>query len=236
MPTKKLTPDHQRVLYGRRCGRRLRAGQKALVKNLLPKLEIDPLLTAPFDPPACFGAGIEDYWLEIGFGSGEHLAWQAENHPRVGIVGCEPFMNGVVKLLSRVRDAGLDNVRIYRDDARILVERLPESSLGRAFILFPDPWPKVRHHKRRVICMKFLSHLASALRDESELRVATDHAGYLEWILWHLRGHQDFAWHASKPGDWQERPNDWPSTRYQEKAIAAARKCTFLTYIRRSRL
>ena len=114
---------------------------------------------------------------------------------------------------------------IHRDDARLLVERLRENSLGRAFILFPTPWPKTRHHKRRIISDEVLGHLARALRDDAELRVATDDAGYLEWILWHLRRHPAFRWQASSPADWRNRPDDWPATRYQEKAVAAGRNC-----------
>lgn len=145
-------------------------------------------------------------------------------------------MNGVVKLLTRVRDRDLDNVRLYRDDARLLVERLAENSLGRAFILFPDPWPKMRHHKRRIVSDEVLGHLSRALRDGAELRIATDDAGYLEWILWHLRRHAAFEWQAATPADWRDRPDDWPVTRYQEKAVAAGRRCAFLTYKRRPRV
>ena len=118
-----------------------------------------------FDPRTGFAPDLDDVWLEIGFGGGEHLAWQAAANPGTGIIGCEPFINGVAKLLTRVRDDDLSNVRFYRNDARLLVERLRENSLGRAFILFPDPWPKTRHHKRRIISDEVLGHLARALRD-----------------------------------------------------------------------
>ena len=213
----------------------MRPGQRDLVENLLPKLEVDPVSTDIFDPMTGFGPDLDDVWLEIGFGGGEHLAWQAAANPGTGIIGCEPFINGVAKLLTRVRDDDLSNVRFYRDDARLLVERLPENSLGRAFILFPDPWPKTRHHKRRIISDEVLGHLARALSDDAELRIATDDAGYLEWILWHLRRHPAFRWQASSPADWRNRPHDWPATRYQEKAVAAGRNCAFLTYVRQPR-
>ena len=213
----------------------MRPGQRDLVENLLPKLEVDPVSTDIFDPMDGFGPDLDDVWLEIGFGGGEHLAWQAAANPGTGIIGCEPFINGVAKLLARVRDDDLSNVRLYRDDARLLVERLPENSLGRAFILFPDPWPKTRHHKRRIVSDEVLGHLARALRDDAELRIATDDADYLEWILWHLRRHPAFRWRASSPADWRNRPDDWPATRYQEKAVAAERNCAFLTYVRQPR-
>ena len=224
------------MLYGRRQGKRLRPGQRDLVENLLPLIEINPTRENTFDPRACFSRDINDIWLEIGFGGGEHLAWQAKTYPRIGFVGCEPFLNGVVKLLSRIRSMELENVRLYRDDARLLIARLPANVIGRAFILFPDPWPKLRHHKRRLISEEVLGSLAEALRDEAELRIATDDPSYLEWILWHLQRHPDFEWQASVPNDWRSSPNDWPATRYEKKANAAGRKCTFLTYRRCRRL
>lgn len=224
------------MLYGRRQGKRLRPGQRDLVENLLPPIEINPTRKNTFDPRACFSREVDDIWLEIGFGGGEHLAWQAKTYPRIGFVGCEPFLNGIVKLLSQIRSMELENVRLYRDDARLLVARLPANSIGRAFILFPDPWPKLRHHKRRLISEEVLGSLAKVLRDEAELRIATDDPSYLEWILWHLQRHPDFEWKASVPNDWRSSPHDWPATRYEEKANAAGRKCTFLTYRRCRRL
>ena len=185
-------PDQRRTIYGRRRDRRLRPGQRDLVENLLPKLELDPVSTDIFDPRTGFGPDLGDVWLEIGFGGGEHLAWQAgpttERYYR---------MNHSWVATGSGRDDDLSNVRFYRDDARLLVERLRENSLGRAFILFPDPWPKTRHHKRRIISDEVLGHLARALSDDAELRIATDDAGYLEWILWHLRRHPAFRWQPS---------------------------------------
>jgi tRNA (guanine-N7-)-methyltransferase len=224
-------PERRRILYGRRRGRRLRTGQRARVEELLPKLEID---VENFDTAALFGDG-RPLWLEIGFGGGEHLAWQASAHPDVGVIGCEPFMNGVVKLLGTIDSDGIENVRLFRDDARLLVERLPPASLDRAFILFPDPWPKARHHKRRIVSDAVLGQLADALVDGAELRIATDDPGYLEWILMHMRRQADFDWQARRPVDWRERPGDWPQTRYEAKAVAAGRRCAFLTYRRRPR-
>lgn len=229
-------PERRRILYGRRRGRQLRAGQRVLVENLLPDLEMD---VAPgFDPVSprdLFGAEIGEVWLEIGFGGGEHLAWQAKNNPDKGLIGCEPFINGVVKLLGSIRDNDLGNIRLFRDDARLLVERLPVASIGRAFILFPDPWPKLRHHKRRIVSGSVIDLLASALADGAELRIATDDPNYLEWILWHMQRNPAFIWQVKSPRDWRERPDDWPATRYEQKAAAAGRKSAFLSYIRRDR-
>ena len=224
------------MLYGRRQGKRLRPGQRDLVENLLPLIEINSTRENTLDPRACFSRDVDDIWLEIGFGGGEHLAWQAKTYPRIGFVGCEPFLNGIVKLLSRIRSMELENVRLYRDDARLLIARLPANIIGRAFILFPDPWPKLRHHKRRLISEGVLGSLAEVLRDEAEVRIATDDPSYLEWILWHFQRHPDFEWQASVPNDWRSSPHDWPATRYEKKANAAGRKCTFLTYRRCRRL
>ncbi len=224
-------PERRRILYGRRRGRRLRTGQRARVEELLPTLEID---LENVEAGRLFGDA-RPLWLEIGFGGGEHLAWQAAAHPDVGVIGCEPFMNGVVKLLGLIDADGLENVRLFRDDARLLVERLPPQSLERAFILFPDPWPKARHHKRRIVSDPVLGQLATALVDGAELRIATDDPGYLEWILMHMRRQADFEWQARRPADWRERADDWPQTRYEAKAVAAGRRCAFLSYRRRPR-
>ena len=213
----------------------MRSGQRDLVEKLLPEIEIDLENDKAFSLAALFADDGRQVWLEIGFGGGEHLAWQASRNPDIGLIGCEPYLTGVVKLLTKVRAAGLENVRLFRDDARLLVDCLPNKSLHRAFILFPDPWPKARHHKRRIVSDEVLGHLARALKDDAELRIATDDPGYLEWILWHLRGHPAFSWQVSSRADWRNRPEDWPATRYQEKAIMAGRDCAFLTYRRRRR-
>jgi tRNA (guanine-N7-)-methyltransferase len=217
----------------------LRAGQRALVENLLPTIEID-LDTGPeaFSPRGLFAGSarpVKDIWLEIGFGGGEHLAWQARNRPDVGVIGVEPFMNGVVKLLGQIQNDDLGNIRLFRDDARLLVDSLPDASIARAFVLFPDPWPKTRHNKRRIISAPVIAGLARALADNAELRIATDDPGYLEWILWHMQQNADFDWQARAPRDWRLRPDDWPPTRYEQKAARAARSSAFLTYTRRAR-
>lgn len=214
----------------------MRPGQRQLVESLLPTIEITlDHGTEPLDPAALFPADISDIWIEIGFGGGEHLAWQAERNRDIGFIGCEPFINGVVKCLGQIDANGLDNIRLFRDDARLLLDLMPERSVGRAFVLFPDPWPKVRHHKRRMVSEPVISRLAEILRDGAELRIATDDPGYLEWILLHMRKNPDFEWCARGPADWRDRPSDWPKTRYEEKADRAGRTSAFLRYIRRRR-
>ncbi len=159
-------------------------------------------------------------WLEIGFGGGEHLAHQAALHPEIGIIGCEPYINGIAGLLKHIDDHKLHNIRIYSEDARLLMERLPDASLERVFILYPDPWPKARHHKRRLISTEFLNALARVMKPGAELRLATDHADYCAWMLEHLLSHSAFEWTAKICDDWLNPPPDWISTRYEQKALA----------------
>lgn len=223
-----------RVLYGRRRGRALRPGQRGLKDTLLPKLAIAlPPEGERLDPARLFPDQVGDLWLEVGFGGGEHLAAQAAAHPDVGFLGCEVFENGVVKLLGEVARRQLGNIRILVDDARLLIRALPDRSLGRVFVLFPDPWPKARHHKRRFVSTETLTELARVMKNGAELRLATDDVDYLRWMLERAPVHPDFEWLARRPGDWRERPPDWPPTRYEQKAIAAGRAPTFLRLRRR---
>ena len=187
------------------------------------------------DPQRLFPAPPAEIWLEIGFGAGEHLVANAAAHPDVGFLGAEVFENGVVKLLAEVQRQELGNIRIFVDDARLLLAALPEACLGRVFILFPDPWPKARHHKRRMVSPETLDQLARTMQDGAELRLATDDVGYLRAMLERVPGHPDFEWLARGPADWLQRPPDWPATRYEAKAVAAGRIPHFLRCSRRPR-
>lgn len=207
--------------YGRRKGKPLRPQRARLVADLLPALTVSV-------PPDC--TGWRDVWLEIGFGSGEHLAWQAERNPDVLLIGCEPFLNGVACLLDTVAARNLPNVRIHPDDARFLLESLPEASLGRVFLLFNDPWPKKRHWDRRFIQPGTLATLARVMKPGAELRLASDHPGLVRWMLHHLRRDPAFRWHVPHCHAWQIRPSDWPPTRYEQKALHG--RPIFLTFIR----
>jgi tRNA (guanine-N7-)-methyltransferase len=222
-----------RRIYGRRRGRPLRPGRQQLKETLLPGLSVVLSETGLLDPRSLFAAPPASVWLEIGFGAGEHLAIQAEQHLDVGFIGSEVFENGVARLVAEVARRSLGNVRIFADDARLLLDRLAPGSIGRVFILFPDPWPKLRHHKRRLVAPATLDRLAAVMRPGAELRLATDDPGYLVWMLDHVTAHPDFAWLARRPSDWRERPPDWPATRYEEKAGAAGRTPAFLTLVRR---
>ena len=187
------------------------------------------------DPQRLFPVPAAELWLEIGFGAGEHLAEQAMAHPDIGFLGAEVFENGVVKLLAEVQRRELANVRILVDDARLLLAALPDACLGRVFILFPDPWPKQRHHKRRMVSPGVLGQLARIMKEGAELRLATDDIGYLRAMLELVPAHPGFAWQARGPADWLRRPPDWPATRYEAKAVAADRIPHFLRFTRRLR-
>src|SRR5690606_38701097 len=154
------------------------------------------------DPRALFDRPVEDVWLEIGFGAGEHLAWQARAHPTIGMIGCEPYINGMAALLSTIETEGIDTIRILPDDARPLLDRLPDASIGRVFLRFADPWPKRRHHGRRFIQEETVAALARVMADGAELRIATDDAPLLDWSLDHVRRHGAFEWLARGPADW----------------------------------
>ena len=222
-----------RRIFGRRRGKTLRPGQQRLIETLLPRLTV-PVDTLPpeTDPRAHFSGEMDDVWLEVGFGKGEHLARQAEVHPGVGIIGCEPFLDGVAALLRRIEETALENIRILPDDARLLLERLAPATLGRVFVLFPDPWPKTRHHKRRFIQDETLAILARVMKPGAELRIATDHPDLAVWILSHMHRYPAFEWVVERPADCHTRPPDWPGTRYEEKAIRDGRRPVYLRYRR----
>lgn len=216
--------------HGRRRGRPLRPGRQERLARLLPALSI--ALDADIaDPRDLFPGWPEDVWLEIGFGAGEHLAAVAAANPATGCIGCEPFINGVARLVDRIDSDGLSNIRIVPDDARLLLDRLPDACLGRVFILFPDPWPKKRHWRRRIVGPDTLPVLARVMRPGAELRLATDHPGYLRWMLWHLHRSNEFDWLDEGPRDWRSRREDGPPTRYEEKRLEG--RPIFLRYRRR---
>ena len=202
--------------YGRRRGKKLRPGRERLMAELLPRIAVEPGKSIVEQFPQQTRA----LWMEIGFGAGEHLAAQARAHPDVGFIGCEPFLNGVAKLLSQIDRDKIENVRIHADDARDIFPAVPDGTLDKVFVLFPDPWPKARHHKRRLIQAPFLDDMARMIKDGGEFRFASDHMGYVRWALTYLMRHPDFEWMAEGPADWREPPDDWTRTRYEKKALA----------------
>jgi len=232
----------RRRLYGRRQGRKLRPGRQALLDRLLPRLCIEPPPPgADRDPRDLFASECFDFrpktvWIEVGFGAGEHLAAQARTHPEIGLIGCEPYLHGIAALLGAVDGEGLDNIRLYPGDAADLIDGLAEASVGRLFVLFPDPWPKTRHHKRRFVRAPVVAACARVLADGAEMRLATDHAEYCRWMLAHMLDDGAFEWLARGPEDWRQRPQDWPETRYEAKARAAGARPMFLRFRRRARV
>lgn len=225
-------PEDRRF-YGRRKGRPLRKGQQHLIDTLLPGLAIALPDSGKLDPRALFPHQPKEVWLEIGFGGGEHLAEQARTHPDTGLIGCEVFLNGIATLLAQVSSLGVSNVRIHPEDARDLLDALPDSCLDRVFLLFPDPWPKRRHADRRFIQPANLDLLARLMKPGAEFRVASDDPAYVGWALAHLVRHPAFAWTARRPADWRARTPDWPGTRYESKALREGRQPVFLRFIRR---
>ncbi len=221
-------------LFGRRRGKPLRPGRRATLERLLPQLqiELDKFASQSIDPRLLFDRHIESVWLEIGFGAGEHLAALAKSNPQTGFIGCEPFMNGVARLLTDIDQQGLDNIRIVMDDASLLLDNLKCASIGAVFLLFPDPWPKRRHKKRRFIIPKNIAEIARVLGDGAQWRMATDNMDYCRWMLDHMTTAAEFQWLARRPGDWRIRPDNWPSTRYERKGIDKGRPPVFLTFQR----
>ncbi|MEM6496715.1 MAG: tRNA (guanosine(46)-N7)-methyltransferase TrmB [Pseudomonadota bacterium] len=218
--------------FGRTRSRSLTARQQDVVTRLAKQTSIDLSSTAPLGAAEIFDQPYETLWLEIGFGGGEHLLWQARENPQVGIVGCEPFRDGVVRVLTAIDEGQLGNIRLHADDARPLLRRLEPDSIDRAFILFPDPWPKKRHNKRRLINTSLAELLARVMKSGAQLRIATDIDDYLKSILLTFHGHPDFDWLADGPSDWRMRPRDWPATRYEAKAIREGRSCAYLRFRR----
>ena len=224
------------VFYGRRKGKALTTARQAVTDTLLPRLKIDPPSGGSMiDVGGLFPHKPKEIWLEIGFGAGEHLAAQAERNPDVGIIGGEVFLNGVASLIRYVDENHLSNVRVFNDDVRVLLPALPDKSLARVFVLFPDPWPKVRHAKRRFIGPKNLNQLARLMPEGAELRVASDHPVYIQWVMEQVPPHPCFQWDVKGPEDWAKAPADHVETRYQRKAAREGRKPAFFRFFRTSK-
>jgi tRNA (guanine-N7-)-methyltransferase len=230
--SKALPPSgvERRKLYGRRKGPKLSERQKSLRRTLFGELA----WRVGEEPFRQFPNSVKDVWLEVGFGAGEHLVALAQQHPQVGLIGAEPYETGMAKILTKLAEKPLNTIRLYEGDGRDIIEALPDSSLGRFFLLFPDPWPKTRHHKRRFLQMEMLDQLARVLVPGGELRFATDDKSYLPYALERLMAHPAFTWKARGAGDWKARPQGWPPTRYEAKAIKGPP--TYLTFLRGPKL
>jgi len=241
--------ESDRRVYGRRIGRTMKPSRRNLIDRLLPSMVIKTVeeQTAPSEqygllrtvPPiadatALFDKPVDAVWLEIGFGGGEHLAAQAAAHPNIGFIGCEFFMDGVASLLAHTEEMGVSNIRLHVGDARLLTDALPEASLDRVFVLFPDPWPKKKHWRRRLVSTQFLDRLAYLIKPGGELRMASDEPSYISWMLEHTTVHPCFTWQAQQAADWRKQPKDWVQTRYETKALREGRQPAYLRFRRNS--
>lgn len=216
-----------RRLYGRSKGKALRQHQAELMSALLPRLALDLAAPLQIHPE-------RELRVEIGFGGGEHLIEAAAREPDVDFIGCEPFVNGMAKLLSHIEARGLTNIRLFQGDAAEVLDRLPTESLSKVYLFYPDPWPKRRHRKRRFVSPENLARLARVLRPGSELRFATDIDDYAAWTLARLRACDAFRWTARRADDWLTPWEDWTQTKYEAKAVAAGRRPVYLTFVRQS--
>jgi tRNA (guanine-N7-)-methyltransferase len=222
-------PVAARALYGRSRGKSLRAGQKGLLAEALPLFSIAMEHLTEGRP---FARTPREVWLEIGFGAGEHLIEQAKANPEVGIVGCDPFLNGIVAALAGLKREDISNVRLRRGDAQAVIETAPDAFFSRVFVLYPDPWPKRRHHKRRLIAQGVIDALARVMRRGAELRFATDIDDYAGWALAHFLDSPHFGWAATRARDWRQPWPEWRPTRYEVKARSEGRGSVYLTFMR----
>lgn len=226
------SPVPPRAFFGRRKGHKLRPHRAALFVTLLPQLAVDTARPAPADLRSLFPIPVSRIALEIGFGGGENLVREALAHGETGFIGCEPFINGMASALAAIEASGLKNIRLHHGDAIELLDWLPAGSIARVDLLYPDPWPKKRHHKRRFVSENSVARLARVLAHGGLFRFATDIDHYAEWTLLHLLRSKDFEWTAERAEDWR-RP--WPGfggTRYEAKAIREGRTPCYLVFRR----
>ncbi|MCA1955433.1 tRNA (guanine(46)-N(7))-methyltransferase TrmB [Zymomonas sp.] len=218
-----------RRLYGRQQGHSLRPKQAELVETLLPQLEITT--EQAVSATDLFGDD-RPLEFEIGFGKGEHLAGQAMMRPDHGFIGCEPFLDGVVGLLTHIDNNQIKNIRLHRGDALDILEQLPDNCLDRAYLLHPDPWPKARHAKRRFMNHGPIGLIARKMKKGGEFRFGTDHPIYCRWAMMIMGQRPDFEWLAQTPRDFLQRPEDWPQTRYEKKAREKGHEVWYFRYRR----
>ncbi|WP_421914593.1 tRNA (guanine(46)-N(7))-methyltransferase TrmB [Mesorhizobium sp.] len=220
------------AFFGRRRGKAMRPQQAAALETGFTKYRLDLTVEAPRDLTGLFEADVAAVRLEIGFGGGEHLLHRASESPSTGFIGVEPFVNGMAKMMMAVRENPLANLRVHDDDATRLLDWLPENSLDGIDLLYPDPWPKKKHWKRRFVSPLNLDRFARVLKRGGRFRFASDIDTYVNWTLLHCRAHGGFAWQAKEASDWHRPYEGWPGTRYEAKAIREQRRPAYLTFLR----
>jgi tRNA (guanine-N7-)-methyltransferase len=225
--------ERREALYGRRKGKKLSARRVGLMASLYRELALDIAGPAPADPRTVFPVAVEDIRLEIGFGGGEHMIAMAAGAPGTGFIGVEPFQNGMAKAVAAIAEGGFGNIRLFGSDAVPLLDWLPRASLSAVDLLYPDPWPKRRHWKRRFVSPANLDRIARTLVPGGLFRCASDIDSYVAWTLRHLLARDDFEWMAERADDWRSPFPGWPGTRYEAKALAAGRKPVYLAFKRR---
>lgn len=225
----------QGSFFGRRKGHKLRDHQAGLMTSLLPQLAIDIASIEPQRIALSFGAPLASLRLEIGFGGGEHLLAEADAHPAAGFIGCEPYINGMAKILAQLEGRPRPNVRLFAGDAEDLLAFVPQASLQRIDLIHPDPWPKRRHWKRRFVQDKTIAMMSHALRDGGEFRFVSDIDDYTAWTLAHFRHSADFDWTAEQADDWRKAWAGYTMTRYGRKAEREGRRANYLIFRRRAR-
>ncbi len=232
-PTENKERQH-RAFFGRVSGKRLHRGQHALFETLLPQLQVNLPEEGTIDPTLLFRETAKQRIIEIGYGGGEHLARLAEENPETGYVGCEVFTGGIGKMLQKIAARDLRNISLFTEDAFRLLCVLPDASIDGVYLLYPDPWPKLRHHKRRFVSKTTLDELARTIRPGGVFRFATDIEDYANWTLAHILRHQGFEWSPCPPGSWHTPFSGWQPTRYEEKARREGRaKSYYFTFLRR---
>jgi tRNA (guanine-N7-)-methyltransferase len=219
--------------FGRRQGKPLRPQQVSALEVLLPGLKLDLTQNAPVDLRTLFSSPVQNIRLEIGFGGGEHLLHEAARFPDTGFIGVEPFINGMAKMVTVLNAKPLGNLRLFDQDAALLLDWLPDNCLSGIDLLYPDPWHKSRHHKRRFVSEINLQKMARVMKPSALFRFASDIEGYINWTLLHVEANGNFEFTAKSADDWRKPYEAWPSTRYEAKAFREGRTPAYLAFQRR---
>lgn len=227
-----MTDRYEGAFFGRRKGKPLSPRRTDLMENTLPRLSVDLGAPAPDDLRSLYDVPVESICLEVGFGGGEHLLHRALENPAVGFIGVEPFVDSMGKVVAAIDEQKIPNIRLYDDDAINLLDWLPEASIDLAYQLYPDPWPKKRHWKRRFINQQNIDRYARVIKPGHQFRFASDIDTYVDWALRHLRDHESFEWTADAAADWKSPWENWPGTRYEAKAFRENRVPRYLTFLR----